>query len=303
MSHLDGRVAVITGGGRGLGREHALLLAKLGCNVIVNDIGSGLHGDGRDSAPAEQVAEEIRSAGGHAVAHIGGVSDWHAAKNMIDTAIHTFGRLDILVNNAGILRDRTLVNMSEADWDSVIEVHLKGHFCALRHAADYWRSESKRGRNVTASVINTTSGSGLRGNPGQSNYASAKAAIAALTVVAARELQRYGVRVNAIAPVARTRMTLATPGMSDRMDNRASARQVDRFEPANVSPLVAWLATDTCKVSGQVFTSYGSHIDWHEGWSVQKEFETDGIWTVEQLGRALSDLPKGPSQWVGSVSW
>lgn len=298
MTSLEGRTAIVTGAGRGLGRAHALLLAQLGARVVVNDTGGGLRGDGSDNDAASEVVAEIQAAGGEAVAHFGSVSDWNAAHDMVELTVRTFGGLDILVNNAGILRDRMLVNMSEADWDSVIDVHLKGHFCTLRHAAAYWRSESKAGRAVDASVINTSSGSGLRGNPGQINYASAKAGIATMTLVAARELARYGVRVNAIAPVARTRLTESTPGLGDRIGQEEG---FDKWAPENVSPLVAWLASPECKLSGEVFGIVGGRIARQQCWTEQELFEIDRRWTVDELSAALAHLPAGPAEFVFSA--
>ncbi len=215
MGALDGRIAIITGAGRGIGREHALLFASEGASVVVNDLGGAVDGSGDDRSPAQQVVDEITAAGGRAVANADDICDWEGGKRLIDTAVEAFGDLHVLVNNAGILRDRVLVNMSEEDWDSVIHVHLKGHFVPTRHAAAYWREQTKAGHEVKASVVNTSSTSGLLGNPGQSNYGAAKAGIAAFTTIAADELVRYGVRVNAIAPAARTRMTEQTPGLSD----------------------------------------------------------------------------------------
>ncbi|MEV0084778.1 SDR family oxidoreductase [Saccharopolyspora sp. NPDC050642] len=299
MSTLGGRTAVITGAGRGLGRAHALLLAELGARVVVNDNGADPDGTGADGGPAQQVVDEIKRAGGAAVAHIGSASNWNSAAELIDVAVDTFGSLDILVNNAGILRDRTLANMSEQEWDSVIDVHLKGHFCPLRHAAAYWRSRHKAGHPVDAAVVNTSSGSGLRGNPGQVNYASAKAGIAMMTLVAARELERYGVRVNAIAPVARTRLTMSTPGLSDRLT--AADGGFDKWAPENISPLVAWLAGGDCQVSGQVFSVMGGHIGRQRGWDEQESFDTDRRWTLDELDQALRKLPAGPPAWVGSA--
>ncbi len=233
MGALDGRVAIITGAGRGIGREHALLLAAEGAKVVVNDLGGPVDGSGDgsgdDRSPAEQVVAEITEAGGEAIANADDVADWDGGKRLVDAAIDAFGDLHVLVNNAGILRDRVLVNMTEEDWDSVIHVHLKGHFVPTRHAAAYWREKSKAGEDVKASVINTSSTSGLLGNPGQSNYGAAKAGIGAFTVIAAQELSRYGVRVNAIAPAARTRMTESTPGLSDivqRPERRVAVRLV-----------------------------------------------------------------------------
>ena len=298
MTLLDGRVAIITGAGRGIGRTHALLLSELGARVVVNDIGAALNGQRGDSGPAHAVVGEIRAAGGEAVAHLGSVSDWNAAGELVELAVNTFGGLDILVNNAGILRDRTLVNMSEAEWDSVIEVHLKGHFCPLRHAAEYWRSEAKATRQRSASVINTSSGSGLRGNPGQINYASAKSGIAMMTVVAARELARYGVRVNAIAPVARTRLTENAPGLGDRINTNGG---FDKWAPENISPLVAWLSSEECQLSGEVFSVVGGRIGRQQVWTEQEAYEIDHRWTVEELRVALDHLPHGPSEFVPSA--
>src|SRR5947209_350084 len=215
MGALDGRVAIITGSGRGIGREHALLFAQEGAKVVVNDLGGAIDGSGDDRTAAEQVVDEIKAMGGEAVANADNVADWEGGQRLINTAVETFGDLHILVNNAGILRDRVLVNMTEEEWDAVILVHLKGHFVPTRWAATYWREQSKAGKEVKASVINTSSTSGLLGNPGQANYGAAKAGIGAFTVITAQELSRYGVRVNGIAPAARTRLTEATPGLGD----------------------------------------------------------------------------------------
>ena len=213
MGSLENRVAIVTGAGRGIGREHALLLAKEGASVVVNDLGGANDGSGADVGPAQEVANEIVSAGGNAVANTDNIATWDGAKNLVGRAISEFGGLDIVVNNAGILRDGFIASMDESQWDSVIAVHLKGHFSVLRHAAGYWKEQSKAGKPVNAAVINTASASGtFMANAGQANYGAAKAGIAAITEVAALELERYGVRVNAIAPVARTRLTLATPG-------------------------------------------------------------------------------------------
>src|SRR5271166_3316276 len=243
MGALDGRVAIITGAGRGIGREHALLFAAEGAKVVVNDLGAAVDGSGDDRTPAEQVVAEIHAGGGEAIANGDDVADWDGGKRLVDAAIEAFGDLHVLVNNAGILRDRVLVNMSEQEWDSVIHVHLKGHFVPTRHAAAYWRERTKAGHEVKASVINTSSTSGLLGNPGQTNYGAAKAGIASFTVIAAEELSRYGVRVNAIAPAARTRMTESTPGLSDIV-KAPGEDQFDVWNPGNVSPLVAYLSTE-----------------------------------------------------------
>lgn len=291
MNTLQDRVAIITGAGRGLGREHALLFATLGAKVVVNDNGAGPDGAAAENTAAHEVVAEIKAAGGDAVAHTGSVSHWDTGKELVETAIKTYGRLDVLVNNAGILRDRFLAGMSEEEFDSVIDVHLKGHFVPLRHAAAYWKDQAKAGATVQGSVINTSSGSGLRGNPGQTNYAAAKAGIAAMTQVAARELERYGVKVNAIAPVARTRLTVQTPGLGERMAEESDG--FDRWAPGNVSPLVAWLARANNTVSGQVFTVVGGQIQWERGWTGQGNFSNDHRWTQDELDKALASMPEG----------
>ena len=234
---LQGRVAIITGSGRGIGREHALLFASLGAKVVVNDLGGAIDGSGKDVSAAQAVVDEIAAAGGEAVANTDSVSSFAGAKALVDQAVSSFGDLHVVVNNAGILRDRMLVSMSEEEFDAVIAVHLKGTFNVSRHAADYWREQAKAGTIVDRAIVNTSSGAGLHGNVGQTNYAAAKAGIAAMTVVNAMELHRYGVRANCIAPVARTRLTLQTPGMGEPMQNQV-------FDPENVSPLVAVLASD-----------------------------------------------------------
>ena len=250
---LDGKVAIVTGAGRGIGREHALALARAGANVVVNDLGASLAGEGADRTPAQQVVDEIAALGAEAVANDANVADFDAAEGMIGQAVETFGRLDILVNNAGIVRDRMLVNMTEAEWDAVIAVHLKGHFAPTRHAAAYWRERSKAGEDVRARVINTSSPSGVFGNVGQANYGAAKAGIAAFTIIAAQELARYGVTVNCLAPNARTRMTEATFGEIPR-----PADGFDAMDPANVSPLVVALCADEAQqITGQCFFVYG----------------------------------------------
>ncbi|WP_459983100.1 SDR family oxidoreductase [Nocardioides sp. AN3] len=299
MSTFSGRTVLVTGGGRGLGREHALLFARLGANVVVNDNGAGSDGSAAEQTPADEVVAEIEALGGRAVAHAGSVSNWDSAAEMIDLAVETFGGLDVLVNNAGILRDRFTVNMSEAEWDSVMDVHLKGHFCPLRHASAYWREQAKAGKTVNAAVVNTSSPSGLRGNPGQLNYAAAKAGIAAMTQVASRELERYGVRVNAIAPVARTRLTMASPEFASKL--AADEGGFDEWDPANISPLVAWLAAPDCQVSGQVFVVVGGHIGWQQSWTEIQSFDKDSRWTVDEIDAALKDLPAGAPEFVSSL--
>ena len=290
MGALDGRTAIITGAGRGIGREHALFFASEGANVVVNDLGGAVDGSGDDRSPAQQVVDEITAGGGQAVANADDVCDWEGGKRLVDTAVETFGDLHILVNNAGILRDRVLVNMSEADWDSVIHVHLKGHFVPTRHAAAHWREQTKAGKEVKASVINTSSTSGLLGNPGQSNYGAAKAGIAAFTVICAEELVRYGVRVNAIAPAARTRMTEQTPGLSDIVRAPRDAAEFDSWDPANVSPLVAYLATESCPATGRVFFVQGGQVRLFQPWTMTESIDKDDRWTVAELAAEMHRL-------------
>lgn len=288
MSALNGRVAVITGAGRGIGHEHALLFASQGASVVVNDLGGSNAGEGSDSGPAHEVVAEIEAAGGRAVANTANVATWDGAKSLVHQAIDEFGRLDVVVNNAGILRDGFIPTMAESDWDAVIAVHLKGHFAVLRHAAEYWKAQSKAGDRPNASVINTASGSGTTiPNAGQANYGSAKAAIAALTLVAADELERYGVRVNAIAPIARTRLTLATPGMGALMAEPEDEDEVDLFSPANISPLVAYLATEKCPITGRVYAVQGGAISQLAGWHDVETIETDGLWQLDDIAARL----------------
>jgi NAD(P)-dependent dehydrogenase (short-subunit alcohol dehydrogenase family) len=293
MGALDGRVAVITGAGRGLGREHALLFAAEGAKVVVNDLGGGPDGSGSDVTPAQQVVEEVRAAGGEAVANSDDVTSADGAERMIQQAIDEFGALHVLVNNAGILRDRTIVNMTEGEWDDVIRVHLRGHFMPTRAAARYWREQSKAGNSLQPSLISTTSTSGLFNNPGQSNYGSAKTGIATLTIIAQQELGRYGVKANAIAPAARTRLTLATPGISEDIV-RAPAEGFDAWDPANVSPFVAYLATADCPIKGRIFFVAGGGIHLFQPFAIIDSITKDGRWTVEELGAQagrLADVP------------
>jgi len=287
---LEGRVAIITGAGRGIGREHALLFASEGAKVVVNDLGGSPAGEGSDATPAEEVVAEIVALGGEAVANHHDVTDWEGAQRLVNAAVESFGGLHVLVNNAGILRDRMLVNMTEEEWDAVVSVHLKGHFLPTRFAAAYWREESKADRTVEASVVNTASGSGLFGQPGQVNYGAAKAGIAAMTVIAAKELGRYGVRVNAIAPVARTRLTEGLVGDADPTDPAV----FDPMDPANVSPWVAYLATRGCPVTGRVFLVYGGRVQLFQPWAIVDGIDKDGRWTIEELadhGARLAEVP------------
>jgi NAD(P)-dependent dehydrogenase (short-subunit alcohol dehydrogenase family) len=284
---LEGRVAVITGAGRGIGREHALLFAKEGAQVVVNDLGGSNAGEGADSGPARDVVEEITAAGGTAVASTENIATWSGAESVVLQAIAEFDRFDVLVNNAGILRDSFIAGMEESHWDAVIAVHLKGHFAMLRHAAAYWKAQSKAGDQPNAAVINTSSGSGVTlPNAGQANYGSAKAAIAALTLIAAEELERYGVRVNAIAPIARTRLTLATPGMGSLMAEPEEG-ELDLFSPANISPLVAYLATEKCPINGKVYAVQGGAISALSGWHDVETIETDGPWVIDDFASRL----------------
>ncbi|WP_037307735.1 SDR family oxidoreductase [Amycolatopsis orientalis] len=288
MGALDGRVAVITGAGRGIGREHALLFAREGASVVVNDLGGANDGSGADTGPAQEVVDEIRAAGGKAVANTANVADWAGAEELVAQAVGEFGKLDVVVNNAGILRDAFLAGMEESHWDAVIAVHLKGHAAVLRHAAAYWKSASKAGEQVAGAVINTASASGVTlPNAGQANYGAAKAGIAALTLVAAEELERYGVRVNAIAPIARTRLTLATPGMGAIFAQEVEEGEFDAFSPANISPLVAYLATEKCPLTGKVFAVQGGAISELAGWHDVKVIETEEAWEIDDIAARL----------------
>jgi NAD(P)-dependent dehydrogenase (short-subunit alcohol dehydrogenase family) len=290
MGALDGRVAVITGSGRGIGRQHALLFASEGAKVVVNDLGGSVDGSGDDRSAAQQVVDEITAAGGQAIANGDDVTDWDGGKRLIEAALEAYGDLHVLVNNAGILRDRVLVNMSEEEWDSVIHVHLKGHFVPTRHAAAYWREQTKAGKEVHAAVVNTSSTSGLLGNPGQSNYGAAKAGIGAFTTIIAEELSRYGVRVNAIAPAARTRMTEQTPGLSDIVQAPKDAAVFDSWDPANVSPLVAYLSTKGCPATGKVYFVQGGQIRLFKPWTMTDTLEKDDRWTVAELQTEMQRL-------------
>jgi NAD(P)-dependent dehydrogenase (short-subunit alcohol dehydrogenase family) len=276
---LEGRVAIVTGAGRGIGRAHALELAAHGAKVVVNDHGVSLAGEGTGESPAEEVVALIRGRGGEAATNGADVADFEAAAAMVQQAIDTFGGLDILVNNAGFVRDRMLVNTSEEEWDAVIRVHLKGHFAPMRHAGAYWRSEAKEGRQRAARVINTSSGAGLQGSVGQATYSAAKAGIAGLTLVAAQELGRYGVTVNAIAPVARTRMT------EGAFDTSAMAA------PEDNSPLVAWLAAEEAgDVTGRVIEIDGSTITVENGWAHGPTADAGRRWVATEVGPALREL-------------
>jgi NAD(P)-dependent dehydrogenase (short-subunit alcohol dehydrogenase family) len=293
MGALDGRVAVITGAGRGLGREHALLFAKEGAAVVVNDLGGNYDGTGSDKTPAQEVVDEIKAAGGAAVANGDDVATTEGAQAVIEQAIDEFGALHVLVNNAGILRDRTIVNMTDEEWDAVIHVHLRGHFMPLRTAARYWREQSKSGNDLKPSVINTTSTSGLYNNPGQANYGAAKTGIATLTIIAQKELERYTVRVNAIAPAARTRMTLSVPGASEE-SMTAPEGQFDAMHPGNVSPFVAYLATEDCPINGRIFFVAGGGVHLFQPFAIVDSIQKDERWTVEELRKEAAHFADFP---------
>jgi NAD(P)-dependent dehydrogenase (short-subunit alcohol dehydrogenase family) len=288
MGALDGRVAIVTGAARGLGREHALLFAAEGAKVVVNDLGGDMHGEGGDLSPAMEVVEEIKGMGGEAVVNGDNVADWNGAQRLVQQAVETFGTLHVLVNNAGILRDRVIINMTEAEWDAVIAVHLKGHFAPTHHAAVYWREQAKAGNEMKASIIHTTSTSGLFSNPGQANYDAAKSGIATLSQVCAKELSRYGVRSNAIAPGARTRLTLSTPGLGDRIG--APEDGFDTWDPANVSPFVAYLATEDCPITGECFMVQGGHVGRVQSWARAESIDKDDRWTVKELQAEAAKL-------------
>jgi NAD(P)-dependent dehydrogenase (short-subunit alcohol dehydrogenase family) len=287
MQSDEQRVVIVTGAARGIGRGHALEFARQGYAVVVNDLGADVDGSGGSTGPAGEVVDEIRAMGGQAVANGDDVSDFEAAERLVRSTIERFGRLDVLVNNAGILRDRMLVNMSEQEWDAVIQVHLKGTFAPLRHAAAYWREEHKAGRPVDARVINTTSSSGIYGNAGQSNYGAAKAGIAAMTVITSMELGRYGVTVNAVAPAALTRMTENLRPDRETPDPNA----FDPSAPDNIAPLVVWLAGPAAReVTGRVFNVRGGMISVAEGWQAGPGVDKGERWTVEELDDVLPGL-------------
>ncbi|MCP4223284.1 MAG: SDR family NAD(P)-dependent oxidoreductase [Actinomycetia bacterium] len=297
MGSLDGRVAIITGAGRGIGREHALLMAAEGAKIVVNDLGGAADGSGSDATPADEVVAEIEAMGGEAVANGANVTDWEGVQGMVNQAVETFGDLHILINNAGILRDRVVVNMTEAEWDAVMEVHTKGHFVPTHWASAYWREQTKAGNEGKRAIINTASGAML-GNLGQFNYSGAKAAIAAMTLVAAGELVRYGVRVNCLAPIARTRLTLATPGLEDVVKAPDDPSEFDKWDPANVSPLVAYLSTESCPFTGGVFHVGGNEVGLYGGWSLSNDdiIATDGRWTVADLQAKAGALAEGRNE-------
>jgi NAD(P)-dependent dehydrogenase (short-subunit alcohol dehydrogenase family) len=285
---LEGRIAIVTGAGRGIGREHALLLAREGARVVVNDLGSSADGVGADRAAAQATVEEILAFGGEAVANGDDVSSEDGSSSLVAQALAEFGNLHVLVNNAGILRDRMVVNMTADEWGDVMRTHLSGHFHPTRAAARYWREESKAGRQADRSIVHTTSTSGLFGNAGQTNYGAAKAGIASFTIICQMELERYGVRCNAIAPNARTRLTLATAGVAERI--APPEHGFDRFDPANIAPFVAYLACADCPIKGRVFYVHANEVHLLRPWSVADHVETEGRWTVAALREQAARL-------------
>src|SRR6266513_1951865 len=298
MPDLSGKVAIVTGAGRGIGRSHALALATAGARVVVNDLGAGVAGEGSDAGPAEQVVEEIRAAGGEASTNGENVADFAGAERLVQHAIDEFGRLDILVNNAGILRDRMIVNMTEDEWDAVIAVHLKGHFAPTRHAAAYWRERSKAGEEVRGRVVNTASPSGVFGNVGQTNYGAAKAGIAGFTVIVAQELRRYGVTVNCLAPNARTRMTEASFGEIPKPEHG-----FDAMDPANIAPIVVALCADEAQdITGQCFFIYGGAVNILRPWDAGELFARDDRWDADELLAQLRERFPGGAAPEGMVA-
>ena len=282
-----GRVVVVTGAGRGIGREHALAFARAGAKVVINDLGVTADGRERDLGPAQKVVDEIKALGGEAVANGDDIADWNGAANLIKTALEHFGQLDVLVNNAGFVRDRMFVSTSEDEWDAVIRVHLKGHFAPTRHAVEHWRARAKRGETVDARIINTSSGAGLAGSVGQSAYSAAKAGIAALTLVQSAELARYGITANAIAPAARTRMTETVfAEMMKKPDDG-----FDAMDPGNISPLVVWLGSvESREVSGRVFEIQGGLVRVAQGWRQGAWVDKGSRWQPEELGNVVREL-------------
>ena len=286
MGICDGRVVIVTGAGRGLGRAHALAFAAEGAAVVVNDVGASLQGEGSDLTPAAEVVAEIEAAGGRAIVNADDVSDWDAAGHMVQQAIDHFGRLDTLVCNAGIVRDRMIVNMSIDEWDAVMRVHLRGMFCPVRHAVDYWRGMSKAGTPVDARVVTTSSGAGLFGSVSQGNYSAAKAGIASFTIVAAAELGRYNIAINGIAPSARSRMTEeAFAEMMKRPDNG-----FDAMDPANVSPVVVWLGSAQCNITGRMFETAGGQLSVADGWQHGSVFDKGQRYEPAEVGAVVADL-------------
>jgi NAD(P)-dependent dehydrogenase (short-subunit alcohol dehydrogenase family) len=284
----DGRVVIVTGAGRGIGRAHALAFAAEGARVVVNDIGAELDGRGGSATPAQEVVNEIEAAGGQAIVNGDDVADWAGAQRLVETAVEVFGGLDVVVNNAGFVRDRMFVSCSEEEWDAVVRVHLKGHFCVARHAAAWWRDQAKAGAAVDARIVNTSSGAGILGSVGQSSYSAAKAGIATLTLIQAAELGRYGVSANAIAPAARTRMT---EGVFTEMMAEVGEGEFDAMDPANVSPLVVWLgSTASAGVTGRLFEVEGGKVSVAEGWQHGPSADAGRRWEPAELGEVVPKL-------------
>jgi NAD(P)-dependent dehydrogenase (short-subunit alcohol dehydrogenase family) len=289
MGICDGRVVIVTGAGRGIGREEALLFAAEGAKVVVNDLGmSAFDGSGDQQPVAQEVVEAVKAMGGEAIANTDDVSDWEGAQRLVNSAIETYGKLDTLVNNAGILRDRMLVNMTEEEWDAVIKVHLKGTFAPTRWAAAYWRELAKAGNPLEARIVNTSSSSGLYANPGQTNYGAAKSGIATFTQIAAKELKNYGIKVNAIAPGARTRMTENLMAARGRPEPKPD--EFDRSSPANVAPLVVWLGSPACEVSGQTFNVAGGSVGVAESWGRGPTEDKGDRWQPSELTEIVPKL-------------
>jgi len=287
MGICEGRVVIVTGAGRGIGREHALELARQGASIVVNDLGGSAAGEGRDASPAQEVVAAIQKGGGRAIVNGSDVADFEQAGALVKQTLEDFGRLDAVVNNAGILRDRMFVNGSVEEWDAIMRVHLRGHFCVTRQACAHWRDRSKAGERVAARIVNTSSGAGLQGSVGQSNYAAAKAGIAALTLVQAVELARYGVTANAIAPSARTRLTESV--FPDMM--RKPEQGFDAMDPANIAPLVAWLCSEESgDVTGRVFEIEGGKISVADGWRTGPAIDRGGRWDPADVGDAVREI-------------
>jgi len=287
MGICDNRTVIITGAARGLGRAYALAFAAEGANVVVNDIGTSLNGEGRDTSAADGVVAEIKAAGGQAIANYEDITDWDAAKRIVDAAVAAFGDLHVVVNNAGIVRDRMFVSATLEEWDATMHVHLRGHFCLSRHAVDYWRAKQKAGTNPDARIINTSSGAGLQGSIAQAAYSTAKGGIASLTLVQAAELGRYGITANALAPSARTRMT--EQAFADKMATEGEA--FDVMDPANIAPTVVWLGSDqSAHVTGCVFELEGGKIMLEDGWREGPVVDKGAQWNPADVGAAVDDL-------------
>lgn len=293
MVELDGRVAIVTGAGRGLGRAHALLLARRGARVVVNDRGVHNDGTGTDRGPADDVASEIQALGGEAVVNCDDVASWSGAEALVQTALDAFGELDIVVNNAGILRDSTIVKMTEEDFDEVVRVHLRGHFAPTKFAAIYWREQHKAGSARRRNLVHTSSTSGLYANPGQANYGPAKSGIVTFSQIAAKELAQYGVVSNCVVPGARTRLTLASPGLPEIME--APAEGFDQWDPANVSPVVAYLSGEGCPFNGETFYVQGGTVRRLSPWTIAGDsIEQPTRWELDELDRAMGAFQVRP---------